>query len=129
MRHLIIFSLIIQLAYAAPAFHGKRTFIQPDGTEVTYRLQGDEHLHWMESEAGEIMLFDTKGDRLEYAEIKNGTLQPSGIPVLQKSSAMTRSASAGTVTPLSKETVIELQKERRDRHLSKMKKRRHSLHQ
>jgi len=126
MKYLIILTLFVQLIQAAPAFHGKRTFTQPDGTKVTYRLQGDEHLHWMESDDGKIMLFDKRNERLEYAEIKDNTLRASGVPVSDNSTAKVRSAAAKSVAPLTKEALSELYKERRAQHLSKMKPR-HSV--
>ena len=121
MIYLLILSFISSLLFAAPAFHGKRTFTQPDGTEVTYRLQGDEHLNWMESESGDILLYSKKDKRLEFAEIKNGTLKASGI-------AFSKNNMAASKRPkLSKEELIILHKKRRDEHLSKMKSR-HPAH-
>ena len=118
MRLLIFLLLGGQLLLAAPAFHGKRTFTQPDGTVVEYRLQGDEHLNWVESESGDILLFSEKNRRLEHATIKDGILQPSGIP-------FTGSAAAPGAAKLSREALAELHKKRRDAHLSKMKSRHH----
>lgn len=116
MKYILILSFITSLLLAAPAFHGKRTFTQPDGTEVTYRLQGDEHLNWMESESGDILLHSKKNKRLEFAEIRNGTLQPSGV-------AFSRSAAAAEAAKLSREEIAELHKKRRSEHLLKMKSR------
>ena len=107
---------------AAPAFPGKHTFTQPDGTVIEYRAQGDEHLHWNETENGDILLYSKKNKRLEFAEIKNGSLQPSGI-------AFSGSAAAAeTAKKLSREEIVELHKKRRDEHLSKMKSRRRHHH-
>ncbi len=123
MRHFVLLSFLVSLLLAAPAFHGKRTFTQPDGTEVTYRLQGDEHLNWMESENGDILLFSKKNKRLEFAEIRNGTLQPSGVPFSGADAAAARSASQQP--RVTREEIAELHKKRRDEHLSKMKSRHH----
>ena len=90
MRYLLVLSLLASYLFAAPAFHGKRTFTQPDGTVVEYRVQGDEHLHWNETENGDILLYSKKNNRLEFAEKENGTLQPSGV-------AFSRSAAAAGV--------------------------------
>lgn len=127
MRHLILFALFIQLLLAAPAFQGKRTFTQPDGTEVTYRLQGDEHLNWMVSENGDILLYSKKNKRLEYAEIKNNSLKVSGVPFTKIDTSNARSTSAITWSKPSKEELSALHKKRRDKHLSKMKSR-HPTH-
>ena len=119
MRYFVLLSFIISLLLAAPAFHGKRTFTQPDGTVVEYRVQGDEHLHWNETENGDILLYSKKNNRLEFAEIKNGSLQPSGV-------AFSRSTAAAEAPKrLSREEIAELHKKRRDEHLSKMKSHRH----
>ncbi|WP_345976616.1 hypothetical protein [Sulfurimonas sp. HSL3-7] len=120
MKYLLILSFITSLLIAAPAFHGKRTFTQPDGTVVEYRAQGDEHLHWNETENGDILLYSKKNKRMEFAEIKNGTLQPSGIAY---SKSETSKAPSATPRKLTKEEISELHKKRRDEHLSKMKSR------
>lgn len=123
MRHFVLLSFVISMLLAAPAFHGKRTFTQPDGTVVEYRAQGDEHLHWNETADGDILLYSKKNKRLEFAEIKNGSLQPSGVPF---SGANTAAARSATQQPrVTREEIAELHKKRRDEHLSKMKSRRH----
>lgn len=121
MRYLILFTLSVQLLLAAPAFQGKRVYTQPDGTEVTYRLQGDEHLHWIESESGDILLYSKKNKRLEFAEIKNNTLQPSGVAFSKN--AASKVSSAAQRPQVSKKELAELHAKRRDEHISKMKSR------
>lgn len=117
MRTIFILSFITSLLLAAPAFQGKRIYTQPDGTEVTYHLQGDEHLHWMLSEDGDVLLFSKQNRRLEYAEIKDNTLRPSGIPVLKDDTNK-------TVHPtVSRDELSALHAQKRDEHLSKMKSR------
>jgi len=118
MKSLLFLPLITSLLLAAPAFPGKRSFTQPDGTVVEYRVQGDEHLHWNETEKGDILLYSKANGRLEFAEIKDGTLRPSGIP-------FSASVTAAGAAKLTREEVAELHKKRRDDHLSKMKSRRH----
>jgi hypothetical protein len=122
MKYLLILSLLASYLFAAPAFHGKRTFTQPDGTVVEYRVQGDEYLHWNETENGDILLYSKKHRRLEFAEIEDGTLQPSGIPYSKPDTSK-----APSVTPckLTREEIAELHRKRRDEHLSKMKSRHH----
>ena len=72
---LLLFNLV---TFAAPAYSGTRQFTQPDGSVVHYTMRGDEHLHWLESEDGEILLHNEKAHCLEYAMIKDGNLKASG---------------------------------------------------
>ncbi len=121
MKYILILSFISSLLFAAPAFHGKRTFTQPDGTIVEYRAQGDEHLHWNETDNGDILLYSKKNKRLEYAEIKDNTLKASGVAFSKNGEA---NASAILKRPqISKEELFTLHKKRRDERLSKMKSR------
>ena len=78
MRQFLLLVLLSSILFAAPAYHGKRTFTQPDGSKVEYRNQGDEYLHWSENQEGDILLLNPSGDALEYAKIKEGNLVPSG---------------------------------------------------
>ena len=127
MRPLIFLLLGVQLLLAAPAFQGKRTFTQPDGTVVEYRAQGDEYLNWMVSENGDILLYSKKNKRLEHAEIKDNILKASGVPFSKIDASNARSASAVTWAKPSKEELSALHKKRRDERLSKMKSR-HPAH-
>ena len=127
MKYLVILSFISSLLLAAPAFHGKRIFTQPDGTVVTYQLQGDEHLNWIASQKGDILLFSKKNRRLEFAEIKNNELKPSGVPFTQADTTNSRAASAVTWKKPTKEELRTLHPERRNAHLSNMKSR-HPAH-
>ena len=118
MKYLLIITLFSQLLLAAPAFQGKRTFTQPNGETITYRLHGDEHLHWLESDRGEIMLYSKKNKRIESAVIQDGTLKSSG-----KAISNANHSAAQNSHNISKEELIKLQQERRTKHLSKMKSR------
>jgi hypothetical protein len=44
--------LTAETTLAVPACPGAAKVTQPDGTEVTIHLRGDEHSHWNESEDG-----------------------------------------------------------------------------
>ena len=127
MKYILILSFISSLLLAAPAFQGKRTFTQPDGTVVEYRAQGDEYLNWMVSENGDILLYSKKNKRLEHAEIKNNSLKTSGVPFTKADASNARSTSAITWSKPSKEELSALHKKRRDERLSKMKSR-HPAH-
>ena len=78
MKLLITLTLLSQLLIAAPAFQGKRTFTQPDGTVVNYQNRGDEYLHYAESDDGEILLYNTKTKQMEHVEIQDDALKPNG---------------------------------------------------
>jgi len=118
MKHLLIIAFFSQLLLAAPAFHGKRTFTQPNGETIIYRLQGDEYLHWMEDENGNIMVLNKKNKRLESALIENNRLKASGIMITKKN----RSAAKQTTPSITHKELFELQKKRRYERLSKMKR-------
>jgi hypothetical protein len=78
MKTILIAIFLLSQLNAAPAYPGKRQFQQPDGTTFTARQRGDEFLHWYETDEGEILLYNKKEKRFEYAEIKEKKLQPSG---------------------------------------------------
>ncbi len=114
MKLLITFALLSQLIFAAPAFQGQRTFTQPDGSIITYRMQGDEYLHWLESENGEILLYSEKNRRLESATLKDNSLKASGIAYNKKSHPAQN---------ISKEELLKLHDERRKNRLLRRKSR------
>jgi len=118
MKYLMTIILFTQLLLAAPAFQGKRTFTQPNGETITYRLQGDEHLHWFESDDGEIMLYSKKNKRIESATIESDTLKASGRAISHRN----RSATVKSSKRVTRDALFKLQQKRRDKHLSKMKR-------
>ncbi len=78
MQWLVLFIFTISTLWSAPALSIEQQFQQPDGTTFTGRQQGDEYLHWIETEDGEIVLYNKKGKRFEYATVKDDKLVPSG---------------------------------------------------
>jgi hypothetical protein len=80
MRYLLFSLVAFSLAWSAPALPGERIFVQPDGTTFKGRAQGDEFLHWIETEEGEVLLFSKERRRFERAQIRSGQLRPSGVP-------------------------------------------------
>lgn len=67
------------LVSAAPAWPRKMTYTQPDGTEVTVYLRGDEYSHWHEAEDGAVLLRGADGV-LCYAVLgEDGKAVPSGV--------------------------------------------------
>lgn len=63
---------------AVPAYPGKMPHRQPDGTVISVYMRGDEWGHILLSEDG-YPLVQGKSGALEYAELRNGKLAPSGV--------------------------------------------------
>lgn len=59
---IIIFSLTPCATFAVPAHPGTRTVINPDGSEVTLRLLGDEYCHMTVDGEGYPMAMDASGN-------------------------------------------------------------------
>ncbi|MEA3372484.1 MAG: hypothetical protein U9Q62_02215 [Campylobacterota bacterium] len=78
MKWTLILLLTLTSLWSAPALNVKRQFQQPDGTTFTGRQQGDEYLNWIETEDGDILRFNKKQKRFEYAIIKEKKLMHSG---------------------------------------------------
>ncbi len=115
MKLLLLFITTISLLFSAPAFHGKKSFELENGETFKGYVKGDEHLNWIESESGEILLFNKKNSRYEYAEIRNSELMASGI---QKKLHVKKR----TAKPLlEKEDLYKLWKKRRNNALSRRK--------
>jgi hypothetical protein len=81
MKNLLIlfiihYSLFTTLT-AAPAMPGIKTFTQNDGTSFQAELKGDEYLHWIQTNSGDILVYDKTKKNYNYATVKenNGTLK------------------------------------------------------
>lgn len=79
----ILFLLLLTLlgldeSMAVPARPGKITIQQPDGTNVTIELRGDEYSHTAYTEDGYPLTANSHGV-YEYASVSNGQLVASGI--------------------------------------------------
>lgn len=74
---LFLFPIAIHLT-AAPAFQGKKTFHQNDGSVFSAHIKGDEYLNWIETDTEDILLFNKKNNQYEHAVIKDNELKPSG---------------------------------------------------
>jgi len=121
MKLLLILTLFLLPLIAAPAFQGKRTFTQPDGTVITYQNRGDEHLHWSESEDGEIILYNKETKRMEFAEIKAERLQPSGESYTKARSVSRKYAPTQVTKRLNKEQLEWLYNIKREAHIKSMR--------
>lgn len=78
LRCLLLILFATLYLSAAPAFQETRDFKQEDGSSFSGRLQGDEHLNWIETSDAEILLFNKASKQYEYATIKDDKLLPSG---------------------------------------------------
>ncbi len=106
MKLLLIFSLLLAQIYAAPAFNKLREFKQADGSTFEARAYGNQHLHWIQTPQGEILLYNAKSKNFEYATIQNNTLKPSGTKYDQKNSI--RARSQARVNKVDKEELYKL---------------------
>ena len=79
MRKMLLLSALLLCAVsmmAVPAHPGTVKVQQPDGTELTLRLVGDEWLHFTVTADGYSVVKDLRGYYV-YAELKGGQLQPT----------------------------------------------------
>lgn len=73
-------ALVAAMSEAVPAYRQVVRRIQPDGTEVSVRLQGDERRHLLSTADGIALMEDAEG-YLRYARIDEGRLSCQGSPV------------------------------------------------
>lgn len=66
------------MALAVPAMPGLMKLVQPDGSVVEATIKGDEHFHYYETAAGEILLRDDAGTLRPAVIADNGELQARG---------------------------------------------------
>jgi len=75
----LVFILPSEMIYASQAYPGSISVKQSDGSQLTIKLYGDEHHHWVESVDGYTLIVNGKGD-YEYAKLNSiGGLEPSGV--------------------------------------------------
>lgn len=65
-------------AMAVPAYPKPIVVTQPDGTQITIQLHGDEHVHWAETTDGYTLLRDEAG-YLTFAQLQDGQLVASKL--------------------------------------------------
>ena len=66
------------LSWSIGAYPFPITVTQPDGTKITVKLHGDEWYNWTSSTDGYRLVKNNKGI-YEYAQLKSGSLVPSGV--------------------------------------------------
>ncbi len=86
------------VAYAVPAMPGKHLLQQPDGTIVEANIVGDEHFHYYETEAGEILLHDDYGTLRPCVIGSDGVLRAEGTITGKPSTEAIRNAVMATMT-------------------------------
>ncbi len=108
MKILLLSILTSALLFCAPAFHAKKQFELSSGEAFNGTVKGDEYLNWIESDEGEILLFNKQNKRYEYAQIKEDELVPSGVEKKPHTLKKTRASK------LSKEALYKLWKKKRN---------------
>ena len=92
MKNLLLLTLTSALLFGAPAYDAMREFTNADGTTFMAKGQGNQHLHWIQTQDGEILKYNKETKNFEYAEIKRDRLLPSGVKYennpLKKAAAM-----------------------------------------
>jgi len=69
------------MGFCSPAFPGESTVLQPDGTEISIRVFGDEWFHYsIDVPSGRLVVPDESG-WWRYALVQDQVLRPSGIAV------------------------------------------------
>ena len=65
MKKMLLSALVALLAFqtlnAVPAYPGKMTYTQPDGTKIVLRQHGDEFAHWTTDAAGSLVALSPDG--------------------------------------------------------------------
>ncbi|MDR1681059.1 MAG: M6 family metalloprotease domain-containing protein [Prevotellaceae bacterium] len=76
--------------------------IQPDGTEITVRLRGDEKVHWMETLDGYTLMYDAQRYIVYATTDAEGNMIPSAVPYMGESQAQRSPAAQQLVSALPK---------------------------
>lgn len=114
-KHTLLFFLATSLLVAAPAFQGKRTYTQADGTTFSAKAQGDEYLNWIETDDGDILRYNTLTKNYEYAQIADGGLQKSGqVYHKRNASDTTTFKSKSRIPSINRDALNSLWKARRE---------------
>ncbi|MBA3025692.1 MAG: hypothetical protein FP820_04695 [Sulfurimonas sp.] len=79
MKTLLLFLFSSALLFSAPAYDAVREFTNADGTTFMAKGQGNQHLHWIQTQDGEILKYNEVTKNFEYAKIENNALVPSGV--------------------------------------------------
>ncbi|RUM70397.1 MAG: hypothetical protein DSZ08_04825 [Sulfurovum sp.] len=114
MKKILLFLAVSLWCFSMPAYHGKLTFTQQDGSTFEGKLKGDEYFSWIEDRQGNIILFNNQSKTYEYAKLTKrhgiSNLVPSGIKVFKN---MGNKAPYKNNT-ISKKTLMRLWKSKRE---------------
>lgn len=116
MKYILIFAFLYSILQSAPARSGERTFEQENGVIFKGQARGDQHLHWIESEDGEILKYNPATKNYEIAKIQDENLVPSGI----KYSAGIKKARSINMDRLQKEELFKLWSIKQQKHRLRM---------
>jgi len=77
MKVVILITLFLSALYAAPAREMSYQLMQESGDKFSAKQRGDEHLHWIETENSDILIYNKKSGNYDYAVIEGEELKPS----------------------------------------------------
>lgn len=85
------------VAFAVPAFPGKYTYTQPDGSTIVLEKHGDEFFSWITNEAGEVVEKDETGyyrpvSTAKYQQLRTaGRARSAAVNAMRRGPALTQS--------------------------------------
>ena len=122
MKYLILITFLLSNLQSAPAFSKSRVLKQENGVTFIGQSRGDEYLHWIESEDGEILKYNPESKNYELAEIKDGYLKPSGkkyVSGLKQSNGLRKSSGLNN-SNLKSQELYKLWDKKREAHRLRM---------
>lgn len=103
MKYLfLLFTLLLTTLFAAPAFNQTKKFYNEDGTSFYGTPAGDHHLNWIETQDGEVVVYNPQSKNFEYAIIKDDTLKASGAKYIKNKHKVKKSQKNTINTKLNK---------------------------
>ena len=78
IRALLLCVTLTALLFGAPSLKREHTFTQPDGTTFQGQMKGDEYLHWIETEQGDLLIYNRGKKQFEEATVGSDALIGSG---------------------------------------------------
>jgi len=87
---------------AAPAIPTPIVKTQPNGTEITVRLRGDEKIHWVETLDGYTLMYDTEKYLVYATTDTEGNMIPSTVKYMGGARPARIAGAAGAPAPLQK---------------------------
>lgn len=116
MKYILFIALLFSYSQSAPAFSKSKVLQQENGVTFIGHPRGDEHLHWIQSDDGEILKYNPASKNYELAEIKDNSLKPSG----RKYVSGLKKARTLNSTNLKDEDVLQLWKLKKEAHRLRM---------